>query len=107
MPKVFIVHENPRFDYAPAEMYGEVVFMTEVEFSGISNSLTDQHVIHDVKNAVARFDPMEDFLVLTGSPIIMGFVMHLVLQLNRPVKLLRHDNRANSYRPVVFTHHIN
>lgn len=106
MPQVYVIHENPNFNYAPAEEFGEVVFMTDNEFSGIANSLSDRHVVQDIRAAMEKFDTMQDFLVLTGSPIIIGFAMHLLLAKGRPVQLLKHDNRSNSYRRVIFTHHI-
>ncbi|AXH72332.1 MAG: hypothetical protein [Caudoviricetes sp.] len=105
-PKVFVTRENPDFNYSPAEAFGEVVFLTDREFTGNPNSLTDQTILRVMDERLAEFDPLTDYIVLTGSPITIAYAGHKVLARNRPVQFLRWDNRAAHYHRVVFMHHL-
>lgn len=105
-PRVFVARENPDFNYAPAETFGEVVFLTDREYTGNPNSLSDQNTLRAMDEKLANFDPLSDYMVLTGSPITIGYAGYKILSLNRPVQFLRWDNRAARYDRVVFMHHI-
>lgn len=99
---VYVVQENPRMDYAPAEAYGDVVFMTADEYSPVASSLRNADIIHDVCRHMDKFEPANDHLVLTGNPVIMGYAFHKAFQKAGAVKCLQWDRHRSEYREVIF-----
>lgn len=101
MSKVWIVQENNRMDYSPAERFGRVVFMTADEYRPQANSLLNQSTREAVERAAQRVEP-EDWVVLTGNPVMMGYVFHLVLQRLGAVRCLQWNRIRGEYQPHVF-----
>lgn len=104
MGKVYVVQENPRMDYSPAEAYGDVVFMTADEYRPVAGSIRNQDIISDVQRHMATFDPAEDWLIMTGNPIMMGYAFHLAIARGSGVKCLQWDRISHGYREVKFDH---
>lgn len=102
MSKVWVVQENPRMDYSPAEQFGQVQFMTADEYRSMATSLKNREILADIERCVQRMDPLEDWVVLTGNPITMGYVFHLVLAQWGQVRCLQWDRIRGEYRPYVF-----
>ena len=103
MNRVFVVQENPRLDYADAEKYGDVVFMTMREFSPMKNSISNGMVLGDIARHMAAFNPDEDYLLLTGGPIILGYTFSLALSKKGYVNVLQWDNHRRGYLPIRFS----
>ena len=101
-PKVFVVQENPNLNYTPAERYGEVVFLTAIEFSPMKNSPRNAAVLETVEVAMKRFDPSKDYLLLSGNPIIMGYVFHLAMTKSVEVRVLWWSRDDRRYNEVLF-----
>lgn len=102
MGKVLVVQENPRMDYAPAESYGEITFMTADEFRPVKGSIRNKDVITDIAHHMEHFNPVEDWLIMTGNPITMGLAFHLAIQKEGFVKCLQWDRIHSVYREVRF-----
>jgi|AntDeeMinimDraft_6_1070357.scaffolds.fasta_scaffold20915_2 hypothetical protein len=102
MNRVFVVQENPNLDYGPAESYGEVVFITAEEFRPIAGSIRNDYILTDIDRRMAEFDPDNDWLILTGNPMIMGYSFHLALMKTGSVKCLQWDRRSAEYREHIF-----
>lgn len=100
---VFVVQENNRLDYAPAEEFGEVIFMTADEYQPLKNSLRNQAILSRVTECLDSFRPRSDYLLLTGNPILIGYVFHLAYCIEGYVRCLQWDRMHNSYRVVEFT----
>lgn len=106
--KVFVVQENPHLDYTDAERFGEVEFVTNVEYSSMQNSLNNINVIRDVQRAMSRFDPRRDYILLTGNPVTIGYTFHLALMAtaretnNASVRCLRWDGITRQYQSIDF-----
>lgn len=103
MSKVFVVQENPRMDYSPAEAHGEVVFMTAEEFKPMANSLRNKVILEDVQRHMDKFDPENDLLILTGNPMVMGYAFHQAMKKSNSINCLQWDRIHGEYRQVVFT----
>lgn len=101
-PTVFVVQENPNLNYTPAEQFGEVRFLTASEFSPSKNSLRNVQLISDISAAMASFDPDRDFLLLSGNPIMMGYVAHLALSKKGYAKFLWYSRNDGAYLEVQF-----
>lgn len=101
-PRVFVVQENPNLNYIPAEKFGEVVFMTGIEFSPIKNSPRNAAVLECIETAMAQFDPATDYLLLSGNPIVMGYVFHLAMAKAPEVRVLWWSRDDRKYTEVLF-----
>lgn len=102
MANVFCVQENNRLDYAPAEAYGEVVFMTADEYNPVASSIKNKDIKADIERHMAKFDPNEDWLLMTGNPLVMGYAFHLALSKEGHVTCLQWDRFRAEYREVIF-----
>lgn len=97
---VYAVNENPRLDYSDAERFGEVIFLTTHEFQGKPGSLLDQQTLTMMRAKMQHFNPEKDHLLLTGSPLMMGFAYYLAMGISQKLSVLRWDNRAFCYAQV-------
>ncbi|WQY99610.1 hypothetical protein [Acinetobacter phage pB23] len=102
MPTVYVVQENPRMNYLPAEKFGEVRFLTATEFSPSQHSLRNKQILEQVMANLVDFNPDVDYLVLSGNPIIMGFVFSLVIQKKGYLKALWYHSIDREYVEVNF-----
>lgn len=102
MSNVYVVQENPRLNYVDAENYGEVIFLTSKDYSPMKNSLINDQVLTDIIGGLTNFDPDKDFLLLTGSPILLGFAFHLVMAKKGYAHILQWDGYRQSYLPIRF-----
>lgn len=102
MNKVYAVQENSRLSYVDAENYGEVIFLTTKDYSPMKNSLINIQVLTDITNGMMDFDPDVDFLLLTGSPILLGYAFHLAMTKKGYVHILQWDSYRQSYLPIRF-----
>jgi len=101
MNKVYIVQENHRFSYDDAEQYGELCFMTRLEFSSNANSLNNQTIQEQIYTNAQQFE-VDDYLLLTGNPVSMAFAFHLVAMKlasggHKSIRVLKWDNMVGKY----------
>lgn len=101
-PRVFVVQENPNLNYMSAEQFGEVVFMTAVEFSPMKNSPRNKVILDGIEAMMRDFDPDVDYLLLSGNPIIMGYVFHLAMAKKPEVSVLWWSRDDRKYNEVLF-----
>lgn len=100
MTKVYVTQETP-FNFSPAEMYGEVEFLTHRDLNNIKSSLSNSHTLREIGHKLKSVDFDEDYFVLTGSPYITASVF--LMMGNRGIKkvnVLRWDNRDRKYTPM-------
>lgn len=104
---VYVVQEQQRFDYSDAERYGEVKFLTNLEYNGLRNSFRNKQATVDIRLGMADFNPNADYLLMTGSPVAMGYAFWLamlkasnagIFKLN----ILQWDRESNHYKHVTF-----
>jgi hypothetical protein len=75
-----VVQENPGMDYAPAEQFGDVRFITSREFRSVAGSFYNEMILAAIESAMVKFKPEHDYLVFTGNPAIIGYTFHLAYQ---------------------------
>lgn len=99
-PKVYISQET-RYDFSPAEAYGEVVFITSKDLNNLRQSQHNEALVAQVKDALKHYDPEYDWIVISGSPYVAALVFMLIGR-TRPqhVQILRWDNRDFKYAPL-------
>jgi len=105
--KVIVAQENRHLDYTDAERFGEVVFATNIEFSPMPKSLNNKTMLQDLQLGFKDFDPENDYLLMSGNPITMGYAFFLAywacLEKGKPLNILKWDNAAGRYQPVIFS----
>lgn len=106
MSRVYVAQENNRINYAPAEDFGDIVFLTSDEYTGLPQSLRNSAVLRDVSTRFAGFAPDTDLIIFTGNPVMIGYVFHMAYEKARaaavPLRYLQWDRHAGTYRVGVF-----
>jgi len=101
--RVFVTQENPKLDYSAAEDYGDLVFLTKDDIVPVKNSLHNNSVIQQLKVGIDGLDPVNDFIVITGSPLVSAIVFMLIGRRHRQVNVLKWSNRDGIYQNVSVT----
>jgi folate-dependent tRNA-U54 methylase TrmFO/GidA len=99
--KVYITQENPNLNYIPAEEFGEVIFLTRGDFSPMKNSLNNDKLIEEIRTKLKKFHPVDDYLVISGSPVVSAAVFMIVREITDTVNILRWSNRDRLYQHLV------
>jgi len=105
-PYVFVAQEQKHLDFGLAEAWGEVRFLTADEFKPQRHSIMNRHILDNVKDALwSRYRPDLDWVVLTGNPIMIGWVMHIAIEKaaheDVDVGVLHYDRFRQGYREAV------
>ena len=86
----------PKFDLAPAEVFGELVFL----LSPSAAPFNSPPIIDELQRKLAGYDD-DDHLLLVGNPCLIGMVVALAADANNGrVKMLQWSGRHQSYRVV-------
>lgn len=102
-PIVWVAQEARNVDYCDAERFGDVHFMTAHEFKPIANSQLNPGIIEAIDRAATAFDPKTDSLVLTGNPVVIGYVFHKVREkADNGFNILSWDKMRGCYNSFVF-----
>jgi len=100
MSTVFVTQET-QHDFTEAEKFGTVEFLTAKDLNNNRNSQHNEALVADIAHRLRRFNPEQDYLVITGSPYISALVFLLLgLRRERSLRILRWDNRDLKYIPL-------
>lgn len=104
MAKVYVMFDNPRMDFRPAESFGDLVYLTEVEHRPGANPARNDRVLLQAYGMLAEYNPDTDYLIPTGGPVLIGILTAWLYRRlgNRPnptskIRFLSWDNRAGEY----------
>jgi hypothetical protein len=105
--KVFIVKEQVRrdatgpvpMDYTPAFKYGDVEFITSFDLPLHQNGTLTGVWMKDVRKFLQRFDPENDWIVLTGSPLAIFIVGLLMGRSEKIPRILVWKREIDQYIP--------
>lgn len=99
-PIVWVIQEGNN-DYAPAEQFGEVRFITTSDLRSTPNSRQNVEVRADVTKFISQYVAGLDYVVPVGNPMIIAM---LILRLDRGIKhnFLKWDGRRATYIPFSF-----
>lgn len=105
-PKVFVALEQARFDYSDAERFGDLQFVTATDYSPHQSSINNERLTTSIRHCAERFNPLKDYLLLTGGPITMGLVFHAFAKKATKVNVagvrcLQWNREQNAYRQVI------
>lgn len=98
MSKVFITHEQNRFDYSPAEVFGELVTVSERMYSFTPGNTINAGVIKRISDFASKFDANEDYVLPSGSAVMSSmFFVRLAASGIRIIRLLIWNNNESTY----------
>jgi hypothetical protein len=98
-PKVYVTQEVLTANYVPADKWGDVVFLSVAEISGVPNSLHNRKLVAAIRDRMAAYDPATDFIAPSGSPIITGIVFAIAREKSAVFNVLKWNSRDQSYTP--------
>lgn len=100
MSKVFVTQESS-YNFAKAEDFGEIIFLSRADLHNIQGSLHNEEVMRGIDKKLDEFNENEDWLVIAGSPYIAAVVFFLLGKRGaKTLNLLRWDNRDYIYLPM-------
>lgn len=97
--KVYITQNNNK-NYAPAYMFGTPEFITNLEYCSIGNSEDNNVIKRQIKNIAEQYDPKNDYILLSGDPIIISLTVHAVLSAKKTIRILKWDSQDKIYIPI-------
>lgn len=102
MTKVYVTQET-NLDFTPALSFGEVEFITRDELSPMQNSIRNEVTIDQIRHAMSKFNPDEDYIVIAGSPYVAAVVFYVLGRYRRVryIRMLRWSNRDRMYSPLI------
>ncbi len=102
MAKVYITQDNGK-NYTPACNFGKPSFVTNKEYSFIENSEANTIINFEISKMTADFNTNEDYLLLSGDPIIIALCINKVLSEYGHVKVLKWQSQDKAYVPITLT----
>ena len=98
MSKVFITHEQNRFDYSPAECFGQLVAVSERVYSFTPGNTVNPAIHKSIVDCSNAFDPGVDYVLPSGSAIMTSmFMVRLAAIGIRTVRIVRWNNNDGAY----------
>lgn len=94
-PRVFVVQEHPTYDISHATKFGTIVVV-----------LPPGNITYSIDHAIERMKRIlddvteDDWLLLTGDPIVIGLATHFVAAKLGKVRLLKWNRRDLEYIPM-------
>lgn len=95
-PTVWVSQDNG-FNYAPAEQYGVVKFLTWKEIVPYAGSMVNAETITAVRKLMLDYRCGVDFLLPTGSPLAQAHMFAEAFKTRGVHRLLKWDSRAQQY----------
>lgn len=101
-PRVFVTQEvrTGRIDYSPARKYGQLTFCTIQDFSPENDSIINKVLIDELRTRLRDFDTKNDYIVTSGSPLVIAAVFMILRERTPCVRVLRWSNRDLIYQEV-------
>ena len=93
---VWVIQEGNN-DYAPAEKYGEVRFITRADLRSIPSSSVNEQAVADVAKFLEEYQPEIDYIVPVGNPMLIIYVSILVHKATPEHRYLKWDGRQADY----------
>lgn len=99
-PIVWVTQEMSDLNYTPANVYGDVRFITGLDFStqeGVA-SIKNPQLVSEIEKFAAKFDDAIDYLVPSGSVFVsMVACAALAKRGIKKVAFLRWNHRKTNY----------
>ena len=86
----------PKFDYSQSAEFGDLVFLLSPE----ADIYRPDSLVSDLREGLGRYRSDEDYLILTGNPIMTGLAVTIAAQNDGAVSILQWSGRMNRYTPI-------
>jgi hypothetical protein len=96
-PKVYLTQMNPAWNYYKAERYGELVPLVQRDAFPDDVDERVKTIAEIMKRKLADFNPLRDFILLTGDPIAMCLAVMAVNRRSMRVQVLKWDGENQDY----------
>lgn len=101
MPKVFITQDNGKLDFTKAKRFGDLKPVAAGDVFPDNAEERSAEVLRIVEALFQDFDPDQDYVLLTGDPIIMAITcLYIGSQFPQEVNFLKWDRENKEYYPV-------
>ena len=98
--KVYVTHAQSKFDYRPAQVYGELEFVTDRMYSFTPGNEVNETLLRSINSRVEAFDPETDYVLTSGSAIMTGlFFAGLGSRGIKKIRVLTWNNTDQAYAP--------
>jgi hypothetical protein len=97
--RVYVCFEATRMNFAGALRYGELVYVTPADIN-VASPTSIERVMRQARHSLLNYDPDKDYLVLVGSPILIGICASIVMMTHKRATLLQWDRQESVYVPV-------
>jgi hypothetical protein len=97
-PKVYVLVEDNVRTFEDAIRFGEVEFILSRDFN-VWRPAQNESIFREVAFKLRQFREI-DYLVLIGSPVLIGYAFCKAAGRVRVVKVLQWDRRGNRYMPI-------
>lgn len=102
MNKVYITQNNGK-NYTASHQYGEPIFVTRLEYTSIKNSADNANIHRDISEMAGKFNPAEDYVLLSGDPVVIALILHAILTEYGYVKILKWQSQGKIYVPITLS----
>lgn len=100
--KVYVTHAQSKFDYRPAQVYGQLHMVTDRVYSFTPGNEVNEQLIKNLESSLDSFDPENDFVLTSGSAIMTGmFFAGLGARGIKKIRVLTWNNNDQAYAPGV------
>lgn len=100
--RVFVVQEGAH-DYSAAEEFGELQFLSSAEITSTDIQVSERNrgIIDEMRRRLrASYIPGNDYVLLTGSPVAIAWVVMLLATFDAPFhRVLKWDAQQRAYLP--------
>jgi len=97
---VFVTQEQAHINYAMAESFGDIVFVSANDVPTVSNSLRTEGLLRSMRSVMREYIPGRDYILPSGSPLNIAVVMMLAGQKGDAHNILKWESRSESYAKV-------
>jgi hypothetical protein len=97
---VYVVEDDGSKNFTPAFQYGSIVVLENKDMPTHGRT---EHIINRIAENLKNFDPKEDYLLMTGDPVLNGTIASILLIKFREIRMLKWDRQNLSYFPITIT----
>ena len=96
-PRVWVTVDDGSKNFHPALKFGQITIFTRVDVSVFINTA---EWMDDLATWVSGFDYEQDFLLLTGDPVLISAVSACIALISPRYCVLKWDRQERIYSPV-------
>ncbi len=102
LPKIYI-SQYKDVSYDDAKRFAnDLIFLTNKEWRTTNPVEENLKITNNIVLDFHGYDARNDYVILNGNPIIMGFVFNLAMKQLDTIKLLKWSNSQLKYDVVIF-----